>query len=152
MLVVIYYCFAGAHASVVSSAIHCGMLPTNRIPTYDELIGIQYYDQTDPAYIGMPYLMGDDAYGNSIYFMGMWNQRQALAGTLEKLLKAAGISSDKYILQDSFPVLNFSTKVGGALSKRLLITSLGRRISVWGIQRRYPQFVSLVENVKKRLE
>lgn len=152
MLVVIYYCFAGAHASVVSSAIHCGMLPTNRIPTYDELIGIQYYDQTDPDYIGMPYLMGDDEYGNSIYFMGMWNQRQALAGTLEKLLIAAGISPDKYILQDSFPVLNFSTKVGGALSKRLLITSLGRRISVWGIQRRYPQFVSLVENVKKRLE
>lgn len=137
---------------MVSSAIHCGMLPVDRIPSYDELLSIPYYDQTDPAYIGMPYLMGDDEYGNAIYFMGMWNQRQALAGTLEKMLMTAGISADKYILQDSFPLLNFSTKVGGALSKRLLITTLGRKISVWGIQRRYPQFVSLVENVKKRLE
>lgn len=152
MLNVIYYCFAGAHASVVSSAIHCGLLPANRIPTYEELLSIPYYDQTDPAFVGMPYLMGNDEFGNPVYFMGMWNQRQALASTLERLLAAGGIPSETYILQDSFPMLNFSTKVGGALSKRLLFTSLGRRISVWGIQRRYPQFVSLVENVKKRLE
>lgn len=96
--------------------------------------------------------MGDDAKGNAVYFMGMWNQRQPLSTALQKLLLAGGISADAFIFQDSFPVLNFSTKIGGVLSKRFFITSLGRKVSVWGIQRRYPEFVSLVEGVKKRLE
>ena len=113
---------------------------------------IPYYDQTDPDFVGMPYYMGKDTLGNSVYFMGMWNQRQQLASAIELLLSESGVPSKEFIFQDSFPVLNFSTKIGGALSKRLLITSLGRRISIWGIQRRYWQFVSLVEKVKKQLE
>jgi len=75
-----------------------------------------------------------------------------LPSMIKTILMAGGIPTEAFVLKDSFPLLNFSTKFGGALSKRFMITSLGRRISVWGIQRRYPQFVSLVEDVKKQLE
>ncbi|MCX7779822.1 MAG: DUF3189 family protein [Negativicutes bacterium] len=151
-MVVIYYCFAGAHASVVSAAIHCGILPSDRVPTFQEFLSVPYYDQTSPELVGKPYFMGHDGHGHAVYFMGMWNQRQALSSVICEMLEAAGISPSNYILQDSFPLLNFSTKLGGALSKRFLITSVGRKISVWGIQRRYKDFVSLVESVKQRLE
>ncbi|WP_281240868.1 DUF3189 family protein [Sporolituus thermophilus] len=147
-----YYCFAGAHASVVASAIHCGLLPTDRIPSHEEFLAIPYYDRTLPELIGQPYLMGEDARGNSVYFMGLCNQRQQIDNMIRTILTVVGIHDGKYILQDAFPLITFSTKLGGLLSKRYCLTNLGRSMSIWGIQRCYPQFVELVENVKRRLE
>ena len=149
---VIYYCFAGAHASVVAAAIHCGQLPSERIPTCGEFTRLPYYDRTPPELVGQPYFMGPDEFGNSIYFMGFWSQRQKLADVLTSFLEVGGISRAEYILQDAFPLINFSTKLGGLLSKRYRLTGFGRRITIWGMQRQYPQFVSLVTEVKRRLE
>ena len=115
-------------------------------------MSVPYYDQTAPEFIGTPYFMGNDELGHSIYFMGMWNQRQVLAPALVHFLTLGGVKQQDYIFQDSFPMLNFSTKVGGALSKRFRCTTVGRRLSVWGIQQKYPQFVALVEKLKEQLE
>lgn len=115
-------------------------------------MNLPFYDQTKPELIGRPYLMGVDEFGNRVYFMGMRTERQAVTHAIRTLLQMAQISADDYILQDSFPLINFSTKLGGALSKRFEITWIGRKISVWGIQRRYPQFVELVQRVKGGLK
>ncbi|HAK72902.1 MAG TPA: hypothetical protein DCP36_03685 [Sporomusaceae bacterium] len=149
---IVYYCFAGAHASVVASAIHCGILPSDRVPTSAEFISMPYYDRTSPALIGRPYLMGCDEKNNSVYFMGMWNQREKITCTIQSLLKIAGLQDSSFILQDAFPLINFSTKCGGLLSKRSSFTKVGRSLTIWGMQRQYPEFVKLVNSVKNRLE
>lgn len=149
---IVYYCFAGAHASVVASAIHCGLLPTDRTPSADEFLNIPFYDRTLPTLIGRPYLMGCDERQNNVYFMGMWNQREKITSTIQCLLNIAGWKESTYILQDAFPLINFSTKFGGLLSKRYSFTQLGRSMTIWGMQRQYPAFVKLVYNVKNRLE
>lgn len=95
--------------------------------------------------------MGQDEYGHQVYFMGLWNQRDQLIAAANELLRGAGVPPSAYYFQDAFPMINFSTKVGGLLSKRYRLTTLGRRITVWGIQRRYPSFVAMVEGVKKRV-
>lgn len=148
---IIYYCFAGAHASVVAAGIHCGLLPADKIPSYDQFLALPYYDRTAPRLIGTPYFMGMDEYGHRVFFMGMWNQRIVLSGAIRQLLTISGIQDREYILQDAFPLITFSTKFGGALSKRFCLTYLGRRLSVWGIQRRYGEFIDLVKGVKSRL-
>jgi hypothetical protein len=148
---IIYYCFAGAHASVVASAIHCRLLPSDRVPTYDELVALPHYDKTQPALIGRLYDIGLDEYGNSVYCMGMWNQRDNLKQVLASILQLAEVQPQEYLFQDAFPLITFSTKLGGALSKRMKFITLGRRMSVWGIQRRYFDFVQLVAQVKAGL-
>lgn len=148
---IIYYCFAGAHASVVASAIHCGLLPADRVPAYSEFVALPYYDRTAPRLIGSPYLMGQDEYGHSVYFLGLWDQRQPLMAAVGALLATAGVDEQARLFQDAFPLINFSTKIGGLLSKRYRLTNLGRRITVWGMQRQYPAFVEMVADVKNRL-
>lgn len=147
---IVYYCFAGAHASVVASAIHCGLLPTTRIPAAEEFLALSYYDRTNPALIGHPYFMGRDEIGNNIYFMGLWNQRDKLTEVIQTFLALGGKKPQDYILQDAFPLITFSTKCGGLLSKKLSITDFGRSLTIWGVRRRYGEFVRLVEQVKDR--
>ncbi|WP_416334045.1 DUF3189 family protein [Anaerospora hongkongensis] len=38
------------------------------------------------------------------------------------------------------------------LSKRYSFTRVGRSLTIWGMQRQYPEFVKLVHSVKNRLE
>ncbi len=149
---IVYYCFAGAHASVVASAIHCGLLPNDRVPGYDEFVALPYYDRTPPRLIGSPYLMGRDEFGHSVYFLGLRDQRLPVMAAVDALLASAGVRESDRLFQDAFPLINFSTKIGGLLSKRYSLTGLGRRITVWGMRRQYPAFVALVAGVKKRLE
>lgn len=148
---IIYYCFAGAHASVVAAAIHCRRLPADRVPSYDEFIALPQYDRTPPRLIGSPYLMGEDENGHSVYFIGLRDQRTPLVVSATALLTAAGVADDAYLFADAFPLINFSTKLGGLLSKRYSLTGFGRRITVWGMRRQYPSFVALVAGVKDRL-
>ncbi len=149
---IIYYCFAGAHASVVASAIHCGLLPADRVPAYSEFVALPHYDRTAPRLIGSPYLMGQDEYGHSVYFLGLWDQRQPLMAAAQTLLATAGVDEQARLFQDAFPLINFSTKIGGLLSKRYRLTNLGRRMTVWGMQRQYPAFVAMVADVKRKLQ
>ncbi len=147
---IIYYCFAGAHASVVAAAIHCGLLPAARIPAAEEFLALCYYDKTKPALIGHPYFMGRDEGGNDIYFIGFWNQRDKLTEVIQSFLTLGGRKTEEYILQDAFPLITFATKCGGLLSKRLAITDFGRSLTIWGMRRQYGEFVRMVEQVKDR--
>lgn len=96
--------------------------------------------------------MGQDDKGNFIYFIGLWYPRKKLIQTLLTLLDITGVKDDEYMFQDVLPLINFSTKFGGALSKRFDLPSIGCRLSIWGIQRCYYNFVDLVTGVKGRLE
>ena len=148
---IIYYCFAGAHASVVASAIHCGFLSTDRIPEAKEFLAVDYYDSTLPELIGRPYFMGRDKEGHHVYFMGMWSQRADITSTIQTVLALGGWKQEDYILQDAFPLINFSIKFGGLLSKRWRFTKLGRSLTIWGMRRQYPAFVKMVEEVQLRI-
>lgn len=137
---------------MVAAAIHCGLLSQRRLPSYQEMTALPYYDRTDPKQVGEPYFMGCDEHHNKIYFMGLWSQRQNLTASIRCLLDSAGVDRCQYLFQDAFPLINFSTKLGGLLSKRYRLTSLGRKITVWGMRRQYWRFVELVARVKADLD
>lgn len=149
VLVIVYYCFAGAHASVVASAIHCGFLPSDRIPNCEEIIKAPYFDNANPNYIGIPSLMGIDERGNKIYFMGMYNQRAEISFLINEIMYIEKINRNEYLFQDTFPIIGLTTKLGGLLSKKCGVTKLGRLLSAWGIKKKYLDFLNVVINVKK---
>lgn len=147
--IIFYYCFAGAHASVVAASLHCGLLPLDRTPKFREIVSLPYYDRTVPRYIGTPYFIGRDERGRAVYCLGLWADHAALVAALTKFLLFLGIGEDDFLFVNAFALINFSTKLGGVLSKRLGITAVGRMLSVWGIRRRYADFRRLIATVKK---
>ena len=134
----------------MAAAIHCRKLPDDRIPTFAEFTALPYYDRTDPQLVGQLYCMGCDEYGHKTYFMGLWTERSKLNAAIQAFLDVAGVGRSEYLLQDAFPLINFSTKLGGLLSKRYHFTSFGRKITVWGMQRQYWSFVAMVKSVKEK--
>lgn len=110
-----------------------------------------YYDRTAPRYIGTPYFVGSDENGRDVYCLGLWANYEELVTALTQFLSCLGLAKDSYLFVNAFALINFSTKLGGVLSKRLGIIALGRLLSVWGIRRRYADFRQLVGMVKEML-
>lgn len=148
---IIYSCYGGAHSSIVASAIHLGYLPFDRIPTKEEILSIPYYDQSPKELRGKPIYIGRDKELREIYALGMGPHRNEYTKIAYNFIFQFEKAEKKDIqIINVIPLLSFSTKIGGFLSRRLGLIRLGRPITVNGIQKRYEFFVDLVKDVKKR--
>jgi hypothetical protein len=148
---IFYHCYAGAHSSVVASALHCGKLPLERIPSLTEITAVPYYDQTTPDMIGTPFFMGHDEFGNDVYFIGMRRRSDIVMRAIYSFYDLYQLPIHQTRFVDALHVINLSTKIGGGLSRRLGCVGIGRSLSAWGIQRCYPGFIDLVQSVKQNL-
>lgn len=151
-MIVAYICYGSAHSSIVASAIHVGLLPNNRIPTYEEIISLPHYDVTESSQIGIPFYMGLDEFDNDIYAIGAKNGRDIMIKACKSYLRQSGISEDEIMLIDALPAIGIETKIGGMASRRFNIVSLGRPFTVYGIIKKYKNFIDLVKNVKCKLK
>lgn len=148
---IFYHCYAGAHASVIAAALHCGKLPVQRIPTVAEIMAVPYFDQTNRDMVGTPYLMGQDEFGHEVYFMGMRSGSTIVKKAIYSFFHVSQLPLEQVRFIDALHVINFSTKIGGGLSRRLGCICIGRRLSAWGIQQRYHGFIDLVREVKQSM-
>jgi len=148
---IIYTCYGGAHSSIVASAIHMGYLPIDHIPTKEEILNVPYYDQSPKESRGTPIYIGTDEELRKIYVVGMGAYRKEYTEIGYNF--AFQLNNDvKRNIQiiNVTPLLRFSVKVGGFLSRRAGLIKLGRPLTVVGIQKNYNLFVELVTDVKKR--
>ncbi|KXS42307.1 MULTISPECIES: DUF3189 family protein [unclassified Candidatus Frackibacter] len=148
---VIYNCYGSAHSSVLAAAIHTGVLPHERIPTKEEILNVPHYDKTDTEEIGTIYYFGEDELGFKVYIVGMKGSRKIVKRAIFSTLKHLGIARTELILVDTLPYVNNMTRIGGFLSRGLGLISIGRPLTVYGLQRSYNRFVNLVGDVKERL-
>ncbi len=146
---IIYHCFGSSHTSVVSASIHVGLLSEKKLPSQEDLIKLPHYDKTESYEIGNIYYMGRDEEDNDIYIMGVGTAKIIVPRVIWGLLDIYGISKDGLMLVDTLPDAHILTKIGGFLSRRLHLISLGRPLTVTGIQRQYFGYVDLVRKVKK---
>lgn len=151
MMKIIYTCYGGAHSSIVASAIHMGYLPVDRIPTKEEILNIPYYDQSPKEFRGTPIYIGTDEKLRKIYALGMGSYRKEYTEVAYNFAFQLSTDVKKNIqIINVVPLLSFSVKIGGFLSRRVGLIKLGRPLTVAGIQKRYNLFIELVEDVKKR--
>jgi hypothetical protein len=148
---IIYSCYGGAHSSIIASAIHMGYLPTDRIPSVEEILSTPYYDQSPSESRGKPIYMGTDEKSRKIYALGMGPYRTEYTKIAYNFaFQLAGKNKGDIQIINVVPLLGCLTKIGGFMSRRAGLIKLGRPLTVSGIQRRYNLFVKLVEDVKKR--
>jgi len=148
---IIYSCYGGAHSSVVASAIHMGYLPMDRIPRDEEILSVPYYDQSPKEYIGTPLYVGTDEKLRDIYIVGMGPYRREYTEIAYNFTYSLCSSATGDIrIVNVIPLLNFTIRLGGFLSRRLGLIGMGRPLTVKGIQKNYPLFIDLVRDVKRR--
>jgi len=147
---IFYCCYGSAHSSVVAASIHLGLLPSDRVPTSREFLVLPHYDKTEPFEIGTPFFMGKDEYGSEIYILGMAGERPLIKKALLSFFSLLGVDTHGIILIDTLNSVNLLTKIGGFFSRRLGFVTVGRPLTILGIQVKYRDFVELVKAVKKR--
>lgn len=148
---IFYCCYGSAHSSVVAAAIHLGWLPEDRVPELEEIEKLPHYDKTASAEIGTPFFMGKDRKGAEIYIIGMASQRLLVKNAIVSFLQHSGVEPEDVIFVDAIPLVNLKTKIGGILSRRMGLVSVGRPLTIRGVQERYFDFVKMVKEVKRAL-
>ena len=81
----------------------------------------------------------------------MKNVKQLVIPSMKSYLNACGVEQKGFMLINALVELHPVTSIGGVLSRRFGIVSLGRPMTVWGIRKTYPKFLALVEQVKENL-
>lgn len=148
---VFYYCYGSAHSSVISAAIHTGMVGIDKIPTPDEIIHLPHYDKTENPEIGIPFFYGYDEMDNEVYILGMGANKPLVLNSLHSFLKDCGVSGASYLFVNTLTNVGMKTRIGGFLSRGLGIVSIGRPLTVRGILDAYFEFVKLVMTTKRNL-
>ncbi|MDD4569966.1 MAG: DUF3189 family protein [Tepidanaerobacteraceae bacterium] len=147
---IFYCCYGSAHSSVVAASIHLGLMPVNRIPVANEFMYLPHYDETRSFEIGTPFFMGKDEFNSDVFILGMGSERKLIKKAILSFLTHMGLNSKELLMVDTLHNVNWITKIGGFTSRRLGLISIGRPLTIIGIQQKYRYFIELVNNVKKR--
>ena len=144
---VFYHCYGSAHTSVVSAAIHLGLLPNGRPPRSDRLADIGLFDRVDTRLVGTPLFMGVDDEGHEVYVLGLAGAKGELLPAFTTLLGRHG--GDIFV--DSLVLATPAMKMGGLLSRRLGLITVGRSMVSLAVIQHYGAFCDLVANTRQKL-
>ncbi|ATW24108.1 DUF3189 family protein [Candidatus Formimonas warabiya] len=145
---IIYCCYGGSHSSVTAAAIHLGMLPGTRRPTFQELLSVPFYEQQKAKDHGYFRFMGFDEYRNEVYIIGKHNLGPSFEKIIRQIGEAFHIDQQEIVLVDTMPYVNLAMMIGGFTSRRLGLERIGRPIVILGTQNAYFNLVSLVHRLK----
>jgi len=145
---IVYHCFGGSHSSVTAAALHLGLIPETRLPTAAELNKIPYFDQQLAEDHGDFKYMGTDKEGNPVYIVGKRNLGPMFEPLIRGLARVFSIPQDDILVVDTMPCVNWIMVVGGILSRKLGIVSVGRPIVIHGTRQSHGNFVKLTDQVK----
>lgn len=144
-----YCCFGGAHSSPVAAAIHLGLLAVHRLPTPEEIMQIPLYDRNDEP--GILHYIGTDELANEIYVLGRNGHPEIVEKALVSGYELGGGAREELELVNTLRCVNVQMRIGGYLSRRLRLISIGRPLVLKGTIRAFPCLVAVVKQVKKRL-
>lgn len=145
---IIYHCYGGAHSSITAASIHLGWLPTDRVPSTEELVSLPYFDRPVGKDHGNIRFMGKDEFKNEVYVTGRRNASRVFENMAYGVSQIYGLGSNDVRLVSVMPYVNWKMMLGGFTSRKLMITSIGRPIILAGVKYSYWQIVTLVQRVK----
>jgi hypothetical protein len=144
-----YYCYGRAHSSVIAGSIHLNKLPADRIPSVKEILAIPEFDRNDSGNFGEPYFLGQDERGNDVFIIGFGGEASLALQTICFLLERLEDPAE-WKFYNSLNSIGWLAKMGGFISKRLKLVTVGRYLAALGIQKSYFNLVELVKMVKEK--
>ena len=150
---VIYHCYGGTHSSVVAASIHTGLLPEKTLPDQQDLLNIELFDMVHQIKHGKLHYFGMDTLQHEVYSCGMKSSSDIVMTAMKDLLQQYGYNpNEELYFVDTLHCVNISMRVGGYMSQRLNLTSLGRPLVLHGTLRAYRELAHQVQKVKSELK
>lgn len=146
---VIYCCYAGAHTSITAAALHVRLLAPKHQPTVSDILSLPYFDTTSQDQIGRVFKYGSDQRGNNIYVAALGPGRQATLAALKLMLLECGVTDDNSLIVNALSCVSLGVRVGGFISRRLGIVTLGRLMCARGIVNHFRCFETLVDEARR---
>lgn len=150
-MVIIYNCYGGTHSSILASAIHLKKLPSDRVPTRQEILKTEYFNKLTYKDMGRLIFHGVDDDGNRIFTIGRGTSKALVPAMLNLAIALCRDSS----LDEHFLFINCSATVpllmtiGGFLSRGLHIDFIGVPLLVAGARQTYYNIANLVKKSKE---
>lgn len=145
---IIYHCFGGAHSSVTAASLHLGLLPGDKVPAIKDILDLPLYDHATIEDHGHLRYMGQDVNGNQVYILGRRGLKKYMPKIIFSLAQTLNIPTDKIMLVDTIPCVNWLMVLGGFTSRRMGWVRFGRPLVAKGTQRAFKNFVRLVNKTK----
>ncbi|WP_425446055.1 DUF3189 family protein [Dethiothermospora halolimnae] len=149
---VIYHCVGGTHSSAIAAAIHLKLLPTNKIPTADEITAIPFFDTLTKEDQGKILFRGVDNKGNKIFTLSRQFVPQLVLPAIKDSWELSGGNLDDLLLVNTMPSVNFLMKLGGFSSRRLHLVSFGRPIVTKGTIKTYNNILNIVNKTIDKIK
>ncbi len=146
---IIYHCFGGSHSSVLAAALHLNLIVKHRLPTFEEMISLPYFDKTSKKDFGSIRFMGIDEDGNQVFVLGKKNVGDRYNNVLLGIADILG-KKDQLIMVDCMSRVNLIMKLGGFTSRRIGWVAVGRPVLSRGTRRAFLDLVNLVEITRLR--
>lgn len=146
---IVYCCFGGTHSSPVAAAIHLGLLPRDRVPTWTELMAVPFFDRMSKEERGRLMPFGTDGRGRRIFVLGRGPDPRSVESAVQSGWIVAGGSRDGLRFIDTLACVNGWMRVGGFLSRAAGLVALGRPLVLYGTQRAYRALCRLVEETER---
>lgn len=149
-MIFIYNCYAGTHSSSLASAVHLKKLPSNRIPTREEILNTDYFDKLTNKDIGKLIFRGTDEDGNRVYSLGRGSSSviiPCIANIINMLCDDFSFD-ERIIFSNMNPAIPIAMMAGGFISRRLGLKYIGTPLLVIGTKQAYPKIVQIVQKTK----
>jgi hypothetical protein len=150
-MIIIYNCYGGTHSSILTSAVHLGVLPSDRIPSRQEILSTQYFNKLRYKDMGRLIFHGVDDVGNKVYTIGRGTSRALIPAMRNLTLEMHKL----YNVDEGFAFVNTSGTVpyqmtlGGFFSRGLKLDFIGVPLLAIGARYTYNNIVALSQKTKQ---
>lgn len=150
-MIIIYNCYGGTHSSILTSAVHLGLLPSDRVPSKKEILSTEYFNMLRYKDMGRLIFHGVDEYGNKVYTIGRGTSRALVPAMRNLTLEMHKL----YNVNEGFAYVNTSGTVpvqmtlGGFFSRGLKIDFIGVPLLAIGAQHTYKNIIALSQKTKQ---
>ena len=150
-MIYIYNDFAGTHSTALAAAYHLKKLPTNRKPTKEEILQVDYFNKLTPADFGKIIFHGIDEDGNAVYTPGRKRATFTVLALrdLSEILQETFQGKEKIIFSNTSPTVPIAMTFGGLFSRRLKIDFIGVPLLILGAKQSCQDILRLVEYTKQ---
>lgn len=146
--IVVYHCFGGTHSSIIAANLHLGRLPWQVLPQRDELLALPHFDKLGSDAQGLVIPQGKDEGENLVCTVSRRSEGRLLENILSSYSHLLGV---ELLVVDALAPLGSLARVGGFLSRRWGVISLGRVLLLGDCLRVYPRFLDLVGETRNNL-
>ncbi|NMB13289.1 MAG: DUF3189 family protein [Firmicutes bacterium] len=145
---IVYACYGGAHSSPMAAAIHVGRLWGDPLPSLTDIQNLLYFDMIGDEDRGRVFPVGIDEFGNHVYMLGRGSDERSILQAVKSGYILAGGDPRQLLFVNTLQAVNWQMRVGGFLSRRLGLVSIGRPLVTRGARRAYRKLAQIVANTK----